>query len=213
MVRPAGMWKAVFAGILPNGEIFQTGFWFVANPPSDQAQADAVAVAVRTAFQGVPLEVMSSLIPPTAGFREIRVYHYENPTGGADAQAVAALVANGTGSPTNAHPLQVCLVTTLLTGVPGRRNRGRMYWPMLTEQLPNHQLTQARIDVISAAMATFFTNFNNQPALIAAIVMSQVGAGSYNEITAVSVDSEPDIQRRRANRQTELFQSSAAVEA
>jgi len=39
-------------------------------------------------------------------------------------------------------------------------------------------------------------------------VVSQIGVGSTAPVTRVEADSRVDIQRRRANRETELYQAT-----
>lgn len=195
-------------GHFPGAEIFEWGYW-LGGAPVSQDDANNLAAAQKTLFDSALKTLLLPHINADSGYDEIRVYAY--PTGGPSAAFVgsAALGYAGTGSTTCNNPLQVALVVTLLTGLAGRRNRGRLYLPyQLSTGLTNHQLTQSQINPIGTAFADFAGGQNVGQQIS---VVSQVGAGAQNPITAVKVDSRLDVQRRRANKQTALFNTTVPV--
>lgn len=213
MARPASMVRFVLAGTLPNGEIWQTGFW--AKPSQvvvTLALLNEWTAAVLSNWTNGPwATLLNATIPPTGSFAQVRGYYYPEPDDPALYQSAAAAGFVGTGAEGNSLPLQSALCLTLRTGLAGRRNNGRMFWPLLNENLESHQLTQARTQAIADAVADFFTNVRNLAGFPIPAVMSSVGVGSWNPISAVEVDSEPDVIRSRSNRAVELHTSSSAV--
>jgi hypothetical protein len=209
MARPTNMARFVIAGTLPNGEVFQTGFWGQAGAAESAASIQQYANDVRTEFNLTAGTIMRSLLPANAGFTEVRAYYYPTADGPASLTAIAALPLAGTGAESNSLPLQVAICLTLRTGFAGRRNNGRMFFPMLTEDLTNHQLTLSRAQAIADAMGSFFANLIASPTIPTPSVMSTVGLGTVRTITRVEVDSEPDVIRSRSNRATELFTAGA----
>lgn len=207
------MTRVTLVGTLPNAEIFSTGFWVGPNTIASETAANDYAVQVQVAFVGAADQTFARFLGEDAGFTEVQVYHYVETTGPADYVGTAPCVVPGTSPTGNQLPIQCSVVTTLETGLSGRRRRGRMYWPCIVAQLDGHQLVQADIAEIAGATQGFFNAVNAFTGQGDVVVHSQVGAGSAADVTRVSVDSEVDIQRRRANRQTELRQVSVIVNA
>jgi hypothetical protein len=207
------MTRIVIVGSLPNGEIFNTGYWVAAQPIAGEAAANAFAVQARDAFINYAGPAARPRLSSGGSFDEVQVYHYVGTTGPADYIGTAAIGQAGEGTSSTQLPIQVALVTTLETGLSGRRRRGRMYWPCTNAVLVGHQVSQADIALLSSGVAEMFNVMNAAAGPGICVVLSQVGTGSAARITRVSCDSEPDVQRRRANRQTELRQSAADVAA
>ena len=116
------------------------------------------------------------------------------------------------GSTVQSLPVFTALVVTLLTGIPGRSGRGRMYLPMTTAPLANHQADQNMCTTVATRTATMLiamatAETTGQPQLIPAVCGK---TGNFN-ITSVKVDSNPDVQHRREDKIGALFSTSAAV--
>lgn len=206
---PSGYSRTVFHGTLENGEIFQWGFW-ASEAPSDAAAANTQADAARDAFAATTSgSVPRTLLSTGSAYTGVRVYSY--PNGGPDAEYVGESTITGqAGAGTGSLPNQVCVVATLLTGLAGRRNRGRIFLPCNSSSLANGQLSSSITGGIQAWVASFVGAINSAYDPGKVVVLSQV-AGSASNVTEISVDSRLDIQRRRADRETELFTVSGPI--
>jgi hypothetical protein len=208
---PVNVNRIVIVGHLTTGEIFNTGLWTFGDVPTSDTAAAAFASSARDVFQATAQAALEFYLAPTSGFDEVRTYHY--PTGGPGAAflGTASIVAGaGTGAEGDL-PLQIAAVATLLTGLPGRRRRGRMYWPVNNRNLTSHQLDNADTGNLAGTIGSFLTGINSAAALGVVSVVSQIAPGSSQPVTGINVDSRLDVQRRRANDQPALFESSAPV--
>lgn len=213
MPIPNQVARIALIGHTTGGEVFETGYWITA-AIQDQAEAMTVAQQVATAFQSTARANYCAVITPDCGYDRVRVYAYLN--GGPAASAIgehAIAGAAGTGTGT-ALPLQVSMCVTLRTPMPGRRHRGRMYLPFLSGTAMNgHQFVQGICTSIAQSTADFFEAVKD--AIQAggnATIVSQAGT-THTNVSSVAVDSRPDVQRRRANKQTASFTESAPVSA
>lgn len=207
---PSGYSRNVISGALPNGEMWATSFW-CDEAPSDQAatqtQANKIAADLnaRWSVTGSPTNFASS----GTTFSTLTTYSYLDTTGKAKYVAEAALT--GTSSNTQSCPNQVSIVTTLLTGNAGRRNRGRMYWPCNAPPgMTNGELPSAWVDNLAAWLSGTITAVNGDLGGQHVCVLSQVG-GTSHSVNAVKVDSRFDIQRRRADREHPAYQKTVTV--
>jgi len=114
---------------------------------------------------------------------------------------------------TQQTPPQLSIVISLLSGFTlGAGNRGRMYLPhchlgMATDSPVSNGATT---DAVAAAAADFVNAVTGHldddlTAVVFPAIMSQVGAGSAKGVTAVSVGSVTDTQRRRRDQLTEIY--------
>jgi hypothetical protein len=103
----------------------------------------------------------------------------------------------------------VCV--SLLTAVAGRRARGRVYLPanvISVDQSGNYQPNQ--LGGLAIWFADFLTGLNSTETPQHVGVLSQK-FGTFQSVNVVKIDSKPDIQRRRANKQTPTSVSTAIV--
>jgi hypothetical protein len=189
-------------GVGPGSEQWDVSFWLNGAAPTGAIGANELAVAIREAWKTTARTAHRALISNDMRWSEFRVYSY--PLGGPKAQAIgSALIdtADGTGSAAVAQqPLQSCIVATLLTGLAGRRFRGRMYLPATGLLMQStHLLAASDATTQSSAMANFFGAVNALSTVGNVVVMSQT-AGSSTPVTTIRVDNKVDIQRRRANK-------------
>jgi hypothetical protein len=210
MPRPANTLRVALVGQLPNGENFQTGFWLSYTGAIAAGSMQGIADAIAAAFVANS-SFIRAMTTPTTIYQAIRVYRY-TAAGPAPADAIAEAEINLPGLVTGnfLHPLQIALVATLRTGSVGRRYRGRMYFPLNAGDLPGHQASQVLIDGLADNVADWFNAINiSDSAQMEVVVMSEVGSMT-NEVTQIDVDSRCDVQRRRANQETELRQAVPA---
>lgn len=204
--------KVALIGHLPQGEIFNTGFWISVNATlSDAAAANALAAGIANAIASDATKVFQQLLPPTAGYDEVRVYCY--PNGGPKSAFIGtAPITGGVGTATGATlPLQTTLVATLRTGFAGRSYRGRMYFPCVAADLANHQMTPGFPTGLANRVAALFTTVNGLANVGVVVVLSQHLQGFTSPVTTVTVDSKLDIQRRHAGHQVALSKATAVV--
>lgn len=195
--------RHVLRGDDSSGEIFATGFWM--RPPSG---TPATQVALNTMNDDVALSFLATAIN---GFRSIMAStsHYTGVTsymynGGDTALLVAEhefTPVQGVGQGGNSLPLQTSMCLSLRTDVPGRSGRGRMYLPAHGSTLTVHQFPTADVENVVTAAQAFFEDIDGDGVAGTVIVASET-LDMGNAVNAVEVDSRPDIQRRRANRQT-----------
>ena len=196
---PSGYSRNVISGKLPGGEIWQSSFW-CDEAPSDQAatqsQADAFASDISSALTtaGTPIDHMCA----GSTIDTLTTYSYLDATGHATHVAVSN-ITGGAAALTQTLPDQCCLVVTLLTGVAGRRHRGRLYIPYLADTLSGGQVSSSKITDIAAWWSSLITALNGDLGGQHVVVLSQAG-GSSVSVNAVQVDSKIDIQRRRADK-------------
>lgn len=215
MAIPNGVSKVVFSGHLGGGEKFAVGFWLDSNAPVNQDAANLLATTLATNWATDLKVKLCGLLSTDCGYDQVTVYGY--PTGGPKAATIGqAPLSGGVGTGTNTQYNQIAACATLLTGAPGRSNRGRMYLP-LTGKIPSTSSAGPQIDAtsygnVSTGLATFFTNWNSGHGAamgFAAVVSTTVSVA--RKITSVKCDSRADIQRRRANKQTVAGSTTTAV--
>lgn len=115
----------------------------------------------------------------------------------------------GTGN--NYKPTQTALVATMLTGVPGRSFKGRSYMPCTSAAIgATHQLTQAQVTALAASWKLLLDGLASVAGADFGDPIVHGSRGSI-PITAVRVDSELDIQRRRADKILATFRGLAVL--
>lgn len=174
-----------------------------------QAYTDFLTSAWNTTSPGAV--ALKSLM--TSGDQVTGVRFYDYPALGSPARVVGASTAGsqaGTGS--NYQAPQVAVVASLLTGLAGRSNRGRIYIPYTGGQV-NATL---RLSTTPSAIATTVANwlsllrtrtYAGSP--VTPIVAS--ATGSRPQIQTVRVDNVLDTQRRRRDKILSTNTGSAAL--
>lgn len=204
MPIPADVQRIIFYGTSPQGEIWETGFWMQGGLPSSSEAASTQAELVFNVFLSesdppVFPWLQAHALGANASIVGARCYVY--PDGGPTATYVGEYAAPSplVGSSSYHLPDQVCLVTTLQTGVSGRRNRGRMYWPANgLSVVSTSQFVLSDVQTLADDLAAAFRDLASSSAGVPSVV-SAVGS-TVRPITAIKVDTIPDIQRRRANK-------------
>lgn len=213
MPIPANVARISLTGTLIQGEQFDTSFWVAGGVPANQADANDLAeqVAAIPSLTTIGAGGPRTMLDVTSAYTEVRVYSY--PTGGPSASFIGtAAIDPGTGVSAEASlPLQCCIVASLRTGFAGRSRRGRMYFPVTALSLVSHQMSEADLDAFAGVMKSIFDAVNafTDPALVVSVVSQTLG--DHSPVATVTADSRIDIQRRRAEGQTELHQSSVTL--
>lgn len=168
-------------------------------------------IAALNASQIMPT-ALRSLISSAATVSSIRV-EYRNSAGelGQAAEHTLTSPIAGTGTPTK--PFQTSLVSSLLTGRPGRSYRGRLYWPALAAAISTSTLRLTNPSTAGAVAA--ITEFLTQVAdAVPAPFSSQLVVVSdklsvATPVTSVVVGDVLDVQRRRRDTLQEATASQA----
>jgi hypothetical protein len=202
--------RIVMQGHLGASEIFETGVGIMDFAPPSAAAATEMATD-WIANLAIPAKAqLLNLISPDSGYDTCRVYSY--PTGGTVATFIGeALFTGWVGTASGNNPNQVCMCMTTLTGLAGRKNRGRLYLPCNGQPIqPGHVFLTAELTNVVDAMATTFTTWNagGDEGTVAVISLA---ASAANPVTQLSIDNVPDIQRRRANKMSTAIRSTAVV--
>lgn len=200
-------------GHLPRGEEFTVGFWLaIAAPVIDFVTANQVAADLAALIEADHDTGPVDLITTNAGYDELRCYFYgATPGDTADYIGAAPLTTMTGQAGGGGMPLQVSLTMTFETGLPGASRRGRCYVPAIGAGLSQGQLTQADLDAQTAWWKNLFDDIAASTDFDANAVVMSRKLGVASAVNAVSADSRLDIQRRRANKESETYQSRAEL--
>lgn len=169
---------------------------------TDEAALATWAETVRALFasNGTWAPSLKALLGSNGSITRVRTYAYATP----GTPAIAAGVSSGAAVPgTNSltMPPQCSLVVSLMTSVPGRRTRGRFYWPNLTSTI-SADLRRSG-NPTTATLATAFGlaiedwGLAATDATLVPVVVSAAGGGRVTTVTSLSVGDVIDTQRRR----------------
>jgi hypothetical protein len=196
------------SGTLPGGEVFSTGFDTL-GAAGNQATLQSAAQSVADYLQanGDPQNDFRAIWNNVTFITKITCYSYNGGSTSADLQAAVDLALSG--NSTQRHANQIALCATLVTGLSGRRHRGRMYWPAngVTVNGADSQAPAAAAMFLARGVAGIL---KAQGADIQPVVVSRVGQ-SAAPIVGVRVDTRFDVIRARANQQAPTSKQLAAV--
>lgn len=169
---------------------------------TDEADLAAWAQNVLALFtsDGTWAPSLKALLGSNGSIQRVRTYAYSTPGSPAIGAGVSSGAAvSGTNSLT--MPPQCSLVVSLMTSVPGRRTRGRFYWPNLTSTI-SADLRRSG-NPTTPALATAFGlaiedwGLAATGATLVPVVVSAVAGGRVTTVTSLSVGDVIDTQRRR----------------
>ena len=151
---------------------------------------------------GLPAGLAADFMAHTT-WRSVVTYKV-NEAGKAVSQAEASFAATVKGSSANNMPPQVAVVGTLLTGAPGRSNRGRIYLggvaaASVTDQGRINAAPQGRYGDGLAGLYKRLRDKTLQGDVFRPVVVSPT-LGAARKITQVQVGDVYDTQRRRRNK-------------
>lgn len=167
--------------------------------------AEAIRAGFNTANTWSP--AMMGLLGSNGTVDRVRTYFYPFTVGPAAAAGISSGISV-TGTNTISFPPQCSLVISLLTGVPGRKTRGRTFWPCLTGTMSatlkrSGNPTQA---VVSTSFANMLRAIADIPAAsnLEPVIVSTVGGGTVTTVTSVSVGDVVDTMRSRRDSLQEI---------
>lgn len=210
--------RLVAGGNIAGSQTWSTGLSMNAGPgPYDQTVLTALLNEFRTrwtTFWGASgAGTAGALASTLADLRLFRAYLYIFP-GQPVALQAAIDITPIQGTVTPKMPPQCAVVASLRTGLPGRSFRGRSYLPAMAAALGgNAQLSFAQANSIATGYAALISAMNAYTTTGGygdAVVAGQAGNAP---ITSVVVDTEIDIQRRRADKILPAQAATVAVTA
>lgn len=207
--------QVAIVGVGSVGEAFRMGLSIdsgATGEQSAQAVADRVADQFTTKFdQAFGGRSFKEQIPAGTTFQKVLAYERPKDPNAASEETAETLLTGltgGVGVP--ALPPEIAVCVSLLTGAPGRSNRGRMYLPALTSASnatnANGTITTATQGTIASWAAALIGGINTTGAGTAMTVMvwSRVHQ-STRPVTRVQVGNQYDVQRRRQNSTPEAY--------
>lgn len=199
MAPPANAAHIVYSGVMPGGEEFAFGYWVSysgggVSASEFQGVFGDLIDAQATALSGIANTCFSNDTRLTGADG----YLYTGGSTKAAYQAHEDLNIAGTGAPS--LPNQCAAVVTLLTGLPGRSQRGRMYLPLTAttgDTSRSFQMSNTRTQGVSQ-QAGALLNAGLVHGMTPAVVSPTKSAMVL--IRTVRADSKIDTQRRRAEQ-------------
>jgi hypothetical protein len=196
MPYPANTARVVLHATVGGTEEMQTGFWIHTATAADAQDLATELAPLVTTF----LQATQNGTYQTVTWDRLDVYTYTGGSTKAAGQGTATLAVTGTTSG-NGPALDTCGVLTLLTGLPGRSRRGRMYLPYHLPIANGTTMADATMNARANALVDLIDAVNTAQGGIAVSVVSGT-LGQYFPVTGVQYDLIPDVQRRRVNQLT-----------
>lgn len=199
--------KVVPFGTIDTTQDWSTGWFFkvegLATPPTTSqinAALGAIEDDLETWWNAVKIVCNSHCV-----FLGSRGYWY--PSGSKVSTVVGENLSGAAipGTSASSTPTQTSVVASLRTGISGRSARGRSYLPAnglpldVTNQISNgnvHTLSLAYSHVLADIAFDLASSLASSG--VAPVIYSAKTGGTH-QVTQVSVDSRPDIQRRRSD--------------
>lgn len=208
MAPVANCARFTIGGTADNGEIWDTSFWARwGGSGMDAATFQGIVDDLATAFTGATgfANAIKNMLGTGGAITTFSGLFYE---GGAHAAFAGSHQYNPAvaGTSPNLLPLQTSMVISLRTPLPSKRTRGRMYLPAnACDMQAGHRFADTQVQsavnsavnwfaVIRTSGDGWFTGIMSDGAKLATPAPS-----IFTEITYVTADTKPDIQRRRAN--------------
>jgi hypothetical protein len=202
-------YRHLMTGPNPGGDVWN------ASVHSNSAQALAAVhsqfVTSITAFWSAATE---AIFPAGERVTSLSTTQLDPTTGKnlARAESVVSFVGTGAG---NAAPPRVAIVISLVTALPTRAGRGRLYLPApaLAQMDTNGALISGAQTLLSTNFAAFITAMHGIAPVVVYHGITNIGGAnpqaSGTEVISVKVGSILGTQRRRTNKQTNTYVSHA----
>lgn len=189
------------------GLAFQgAGGEFVQGSPQLSTWANAIMSQV-TGTAGSWGPTLRSQIGASGTVAKVRCYSYTTigqPATGVGESTGAPIAGSGTVT----CPPQCSICFSLVTGIPGRRTRGRFYWPGLTATFSGAgkitgPTTPANLALAGAQMLDEIGDVSGAASPLSPVVVSEAG-NLITTVNAVAVGDVMDTQRRRRDGLVEV---------
>lgn len=197
-----GTVKCSIGGDLAGGEVFSYTLAFRGAANWDQTRLDRLNGAVAAGLENAFLTAaVKGHFNATTVWQTIRCYLYTGGTAAAIISEQGGINIAGTAA-AGSLPNQVSEVVTLLTGLPGRSNRGRIYLPpMSVGVVSGAGQNGAGVTDTLEALRSMLQGIKDLPDDGAPVVVASLRTGSMRDVTSIRMDSRFDVQRRRAYSQ------------
>jgi hypothetical protein len=166
--------------------------------------ADAVADGVTDLWNGVPAgtDAVKTLYDVATVVDDALVDELDNTMVHNVSQGLAPLTLAGTGSGEPLPP-QTCIVASLLTILPTRAGRGRMYWPATTlDTVDGGRVLTASRDILANGVQNMFDSIQAAAGGAYNVVIRHPSfiPSTFTDVTSIRVGDVFDTQRRRRNK-------------
>lgn len=211
---------AVYArinGTLGSEQTWSTGFWvgYTGDPVPTSDQVNDLA-GDFAGFANTWATALEGLWTSTTAIDSVTVAFF--PTGALHPTLLGEATVGVEGSGSLSMPASCCLVATNRTARPGRSYRGRNYIPLTNPAVMGgvtFEVTEGTTVTVANAHAALFHAVNentpDSPLIAGTVSVGSRAASVLTPVIEVSVDSRPDVQRRREDKVGALFTHDAAV--
>lgn len=200
-------------GTAPAGEIWTNTIRYSDGSSGAFTGLDLAAAAQQVKDRWHSMLLATNWFPASYAVTGCSAYVYGDSGTLVEQAASDAVVELGSGGQRMPH--STAIVASLITGVPGRRTRGRIYLPLTgAEVATNNGLLplvgqQLVADSVAAALEDLrVAGYDVGADGLDPVVVSTTG-GLATPITTVRVGNVPDVQRRRRNGLAETYASAA----
>lgn len=191
-------------GTLPGGEVWSVNPRYIGNFGPDISNYPdllswATAIGALNTGNVLPM-TLRTLLSTAGAVTSVRV-EYRDAGDRLQQAAEYVLPSPAAGVGNASKPFQTALVSSLLTGRPGRSYRGRLYWPALgaTISATDLRVSDTTAQSICTAVGQFLTAIGNAAPAgtdMALAVVSQT-LSTRSAVTGIQVGDVLDVQRRR----------------
>lgn len=209
--------RLTLGGTMPSGETWSVGmsFTFTGTVTAAQLNTWLAAVDAVCVTHLAPAGGIRALMAQQTKIVSLRAAVFAPSASSSSVTAQRNLTTPILGTGSFDHPNQIAICMSTHSGLAGKRFNGRMYWPCDgaqvqgdTHQLLLAQLTPAVTKVRDFMVAVAATTLGTT-GLAAAIAVP--GAGLASPITALTMDSVCDTQRRRRKSVVPVATATIAV--
>lgn len=222
MAIPKGAVHVVFGGTLPSSERFAWGFWLNSLHVGDVVDSN-IDIDLPLVLDLASRKIVSRWagiiagFPPLTAYDRVDGYYYGADGTHATISAEKTFTLAGTAAAGTAMPDQLAMVASLRTGRAGRSYRGRAYLPMCntTQLATGGQVGDTFVTAYATAVRGLLADLNagegssSTPGMPPVVVSRTLT--HMQPITAVRMDSRPDVQRSRAASEAILTTASIAL--
>lgn len=205
--------KCVMTGTTESADTWSCAIWLLVGAGSSVTgdNITAIATAIEPTFNTYAQWAGNHVWSSAINYNGVSVYYYP------DGSTVSTLVGRAdvtprVGSQTKVFPSFIAMVQSLRSPFSGRSQRGRIYLPVDAGGVAgNGQFTTDLCESAADATAALLTGLNGLDLSAHGVASQGATVASFTKggvavITHVIVDSLPDVQHRRQNKQHPAFE-------